>query len=403
MISPEAKPYIDASVPVLREHGLAITRTFYASMFATHPELRNIFNLGNQASGAQQQSLASAVFAYAANIDNAAALGPVVERIVHKHAAVGVKPAHYTIVGKHLLAAIASVLKDAATPPLLAAWDEAYWLLAAELIAAEARLYLRAGQAAGELATLSVARVTQEAEDTWSYYLKNEKGGSPGTFSPGQYISVAVDFPEEHLRQLRQYSLSDAPGQPHWRITVKRETSAAGLPPGRVSAKIVESWKVGTQVQASAAYGCFTLPTAEEGALVFLTAGVGITPVASMLKSLADKRSVRSLLHVHVARDGQHAPLSREVRGLRTQLPNLQSQVCFEMPTEQDRAGDDYDTVRPVDLAQVWSNSLASSTFYVCGPEGFMSDQWRSLRGQGVDPSRIQRELFGPDALSHLL
>jgi nitric oxide dioxygenase len=403
MISTEAKPYIDASVPVLREHGLAITRTFYASMFAAHPELRNIFNLGNQASGAQQQSLASAVFAYAANIDNAAALGPVLERIVHKHAAVGVKPGHYTIVGKHLLAAIESVLAEAATPPLLAAWDEAYWLLAAQLIAAEARLYMRAGQAAGELSALTVARVEQEAEDTYSFYLKNATGGSPGAFLPGQYVSVALDFPEESLRQLRQYSLSDAPSQPHWRITVKREKSAAGLPPGRVSTRILDTWKVGSQVPASAAYGSFTLPTTDEGALVFLTAGVGITPVASMLKALADRRSVRPLLHVHVARDGQHAPLSREVRGLRAHLPKLQSQVCFEAPTEQDRAGDDYDTVRPVDLAQVWSDTLAASTFFLCGPEGFMADQWRSLRGQGVDPSQIHRELFGPDALSHLL
>jgi hemoglobin-like flavoprotein len=74
MVSAVARPYIDASVAVLREHGLAITRTFYQNMFAAHPELTNLFNMGNQASGVQQQSLASAVFAYAANIDNAAAL-----------------------------------------------------------------------------------------------------------------------------------------------------------------------------------------------------------------------------------------------------------------------------------------------------------------------------------------
>src|SRR3954453_15435862 len=103
MVSPAARPYIDASVPVLREHGLAITRTFYRNMFAAHPELTNLFNMGNQASGAQQQSLASAVFAYAANIGNAQALGPVVTRIVHKHASVGIRADHYPIVGHHLL------------------------------------------------------------------------------------------------------------------------------------------------------------------------------------------------------------------------------------------------------------------------------------------------------------
>ena len=78
MVTAASLPYIEASVPVLREHGVTITRRFYSNMFAEHPELKNLFNMGNQASGAQQHSLAAAVFAYAANIGNGAALGPVV-------------------------------------------------------------------------------------------------------------------------------------------------------------------------------------------------------------------------------------------------------------------------------------------------------------------------------------
>lgn len=134
MLSISAKPYIEASVPVLRQHGLAITTLFYKNMFNAHPELKNLFNMGNQANGSQQQSLAAAVFAYAANIENSAALAPVIERIVHKHVSVGIKPEHYPIVGKHLIGAIKGVLEDAATPELLAAWEEAYGLLADSLI-----------------------------------------------------------------------------------------------------------------------------------------------------------------------------------------------------------------------------------------------------------------------------
>jgi len=150
MISAASRPYIDASVPVLREHGVAITTTFYASMFAAHPELKNLFNMGNQANGAQQQSLASAVFAYAANIGNAGALGPVVSRIVHKHASIGIRADHYPIVGHHLLAAIKTVLGDAATEPLLKAWEEAYTSLARLLHDAEMTMYAEAGVQPGE-------------------------------------------------------------------------------------------------------------------------------------------------------------------------------------------------------------------------------------------------------------
>src|SRR3954468_23728043 len=140
MISAASRPYIDASVAVLREHGLTITTTFYRNIFAAHPELTNLFNMGNQANGAQQQSLASAVFAYAANIGNPAALGPVVSRIVQKHVSVGIRAEHYPIVGRFLLGAIAETLGDAATPPLLAAWDEAYNALAGIFIEAEKAL-----------------------------------------------------------------------------------------------------------------------------------------------------------------------------------------------------------------------------------------------------------------------
>src|SRR5690242_18726695 len=105
MISDASRPYIDASVPVLREHGRTITKLFYKNLFAEYPELTKLFNMGNQASEAQQNALASAVFAYAANIGNAGALGPVVKRIVNKHVSVGIRAEHYPIVGRHLLGA----------------------------------------------------------------------------------------------------------------------------------------------------------------------------------------------------------------------------------------------------------------------------------------------------------
>lgn len=76
MLSEKSRPYIDASVPVLREHGVQITTLFYRTMFEEYPSLTNLFNMGNQANGSQQQSLASAVFAYAANYKNGDALAP---------------------------------------------------------------------------------------------------------------------------------------------------------------------------------------------------------------------------------------------------------------------------------------------------------------------------------------
>lgn len=400
MLSAASRPYIDASVPVLREHGLAITRHFYASMFDAHPELRNLFNMGNQASGAQQQSLASAVFAYAANIDNAAALGPVLERIVHKHVSVGITPSHYPIVGRHLLGAIKDVLGEAATPELIAAWDEAYWLLAGELIAAEARLSERSHAALGMLRELIVADVDRETDHVVSYYLRTPEGGSPGDFVPGQYVSVSVTLPDG-LVQRRQYSLSDAPGAPHWRITVKREDADVAKPAGQVSNWLHAHLKAGDRIMVSPPYGEFTPRLDAAHPLVLLSAGVGITPMMSMLAELAAKGSRRDIVFAHAARNGSHMALRRHIAYAAKQLPHLRVVTFFETPQDTEREGADFTHAGRMDVAHL--SLPANADYLLCGPVPFMQTQWRALRDAGVPAERLHREVFGPDALDHLL
>ncbi|VVE90192.1 globin domain-containing protein [Pandoraea bronchicola] len=400
MLSAASRPYIDASVPVLREHGLAITRHFYASMFEAHPELRNLFNMGNQASGAQQQSLASAVFAYAANIDNAAALGPVLERIVHKHVSVGITPSHYPIVGHHLLRAIKDVLGDAATPELIAAWDEAYWLLAGELIAAEARLSERTRAPLGALRELVVADIDRETEHIVSYYLRTPEGGSPGEFAPGQYVSVSVTLPDG-LQQRRQYSLSDAPDAPHWRITVKREDAAHAKPAGQVSNWLHANLRAGDRILVSPPYGEFTTSLDAARPLVLLSAGVGITPMMSMVAALAAKGSRREVLFAHAARDVSHVALRRHLAHAATQLPNLRVATFLETPQSTAHAGTGDTFAGRMDISRL--ALPADADYLLCGPAPFMQTQWRALRDAGVPAQRLHREVFGPDALDHLL
>ncbi|MFA7680879.1 MAG: globin domain-containing protein, partial [Pigmentiphaga sp.] len=244
MLSLQSRPYIDASVPVLKEHGLSITTRFYESMFKENPWLTNLFNMGNQANGSQQQSLASAVFAYAANYSNSDALAPVLNRIAHKHASVGLKPAHYPIVGRHLLKAIEDVLGSAATPELIAAWDEAYWLLAGELIAAESRLYDRSGTVADQRLPMRVTERVQQADNIVSLRLEPVPGGELKSFLPGQYVSVVVEL-SPNVFQQRQYSLSDAPDGKSWRISVRRAEGPEQAPDGAVSSWIHAHVQVG--------------------------------------------------------------------------------------------------------------------------------------------------------------
>lgn len=402
MLSATARPYIEASVPVLREHGLAITRAFYRNMFAAHPELTEIFNMGNQASGVQQQSLAAAVFAYAANIDNAAALGPVVNRIVHKHASVGIKPAHYPIVGRHLLGAIKEVLGEAATTELIAAWDEAYWLLAGELIAAEARLYQRTGVAPGELQAVRVTERREEGAEVVSFTLAHPDGSPLPAFKPGQYISVEVKLPEGQ-RQLRQYSLSDAAGLPTWRISVKREAAQDGAPAGAVSNWLHDRVRVGDLLSVSKPFGDFTPAVDGDEPLVLLSAGVGVTPMTSVLNTLLKQNPKRRVMYAHAARHGGVHAHKRDVLNAREHMRNLAVEVWYEHPRTQDREGIDYSRRGRMALTKELLAPYGDATYCLCGPVGFMQEQWRSLIALGVPVERIEREVFGPDLLDHLL
>ncbi|MBD8530953.1 MULTISPECIES: globin domain-containing protein [unclassified Massilia] len=397
MISAASRPYIDASVPVLREHGLAITTLFYKNMLAEHPELTRVFNMGNQASGAQQGSLASAVFAYAANIGNPEALGPVVNRIVHKHVSIGIRAEHYPIVGKHLLAAISHTLGDAATQPLLDAWLEAYGSLANLLIAAEAEMYSTAGIEPGATRPMRVTQVKRESANVLSirFVPLDDKPLPP--FKAGQYVSVAVDLPGGR-HQLRQYSLSDAVGLDSLRISVKREDALDKAPAGAVSNWIHANVKEGSVLQVTHPFGEFTPDTESEAPIVLLAAGVGITPMVSALNRIALVHPQRRVIFAYAAHDAAHHPLRDDVAAAQARMPNLHVAIFYE------HVGDATGVLAGrMEIARLPQWDLAETDVWLCGPLKFMQAQWLALLDAGVPAAKLHREVFGPDLLDHLL
>lgn len=400
MLSVEARPYIEASVPVLREHGLAITQTFYKNMFAAHPELTDLFNMGNQASGVQQQSLASAVFAYAANIDNPDALAPVVSRIVHKHASLGITAKHYPIVGRHLLGAIQETLADAATPELLSAWEEAYGMLADAFMREEKKLYKASNAEPGALQDMRVVEVTQEGESVRSFVLTPVDGGAVPNFQPGQYVSVAVQL-ENGLRQLRQYSLSDAPGKKYWRISVKREEAGAETPAGMVSNWLHDNVVQDSVLAVSPPFGDFTPDAEGSEPIVLLSAGVGITPMISTLNRIAEQNPQRKVIFAHAAQAPAYQAHRKDIAKAKAMMPNLQVLKFYE---SLEGLAEDAEGVLEgrMQISKLPAWSFTDTNVYMCGPVQFMQIQWRDLIAQGVPPVRVYQEVFGPDLLENL-
>ena len=395
MITAESLAIVQATVGLVRAHGTEITGVFYQSMLGANPELKNLFNMSNQATGEQQQALASAVYAYAANINNPAALEPVLSRIAHKHASLGIKPAQYTIVGKHLLGAVKTVLGDLATPEIIAAWDEVYWLLACDLVAREATLYAQQqARLDGRFwQTLKIERIVQETPDTKSLYLVRPDGAALPDFMAGQYVSIALE--SNGQRQIRQYSLSDSNNQPYWRITVKREAPTQ-RPTGFVSS-LLHELEVGDTLKAGTPYGDFVLQ-ADDAAVVLISAGVGITPMVSILNTLAEQKTTLPVRFIHAARHPNQVALDADIAKAVQNLPDFRSAFFYEQPADVSEA-----FTGLMDLERVSLEDLPEKTgYYLCGLLAFMRVQRQYLQAQGVPAQRIHYEVFGPDMFTGL-
>ncbi|WP_321840635.1 NO-inducible flavohemoprotein [Paraburkholderia bannensis] len=395
---------VKATAPVFAEHGPTITKHFYQRMFNAHPELKNLFNQTHQQSGSQPETLARAVYAYAANIDNLGALGGAVTHIAHKHASLNIRPEHYPIVGRHLLGAVVDVLGDAVDQPTLDAWTVAYEQLAQIMIGVEAKLYEAAPWSG--FRPFKVVRKQVESDEITSFYLAPADGSPAGGFEPGQYVSVTRFVDKLGVDQPRQYSLSDAPHGRWLRISVKREKGERGesgsgsVQPGHVSNLMHDGVEQGAIVHVSAPMGEFKLDRKKTTPVVLISGGVGITPMASMLATLMAERSERQVTFVHACRNGRVHAFRDWLRRSAAEHPNLKRAVFFEAVGADDQPGQDYDFEGRVDIARIEADvMLPDADYYICGPVAFMRAQREALVARGVDASRIHTEIFGSGML----
>lgn len=389
---------VKATVPVLAEHGTTITKHFYKRMFAHHPELKNLFNQTHQQSGNQPETLARAVYAYAANIDNLGALGPAVSRIANKHASLNIRPEHYPIVGRHLLGAIVDVLGDAVDQPTLDAWQVAYGQLANIFVGTEAKLY--EGAAWSGFRPFKVARKQVESDEITSFYLTPADGTAACEFEPGQYVSVTRFVDKLGVDQPRQYSLSDAPHGKWLRISVKREDGREDAAPGHVSNLLHAGVEEGTIVHVTAPMGDFTLDRKKTTPVVLMSGGVGVTPMTSMLSTLLADGSERSVTFVHACRNGRVHAFREWLDDTAASHANVKRVVFYEAVDASDRHGIDYDFEGRLDVTKIADRVIAlDADYYICGPVPFMRAQRDALVALGVEPTHIHTEVFGSGAV----
>jgi nitric oxide dioxygenase len=389
---------VKATVPALETHGLAITRRMYERMF--HNEaIRDLFNQSHHGeTGSQPKALAAAILAYARNIEGLAALVPAVERIAQKHVGLNILPEHYPHVAESLLGAIKDVLGEAATDEILAAWGEAYWYLAEVLIARERLIYQGLAAAPGGWTgwrDFTVAEKRCESEVITSFVLRPTDGGPVLRHRPGQYLTFWIDIPG-HQPLKRNYSVSSAPNGESYRISVKRE------PRGIVSGWLHDAVEPGAALKVAPPAGEFFLRQAQVRPVVLVSGGVGLTPLLSMLETIAEQRPGLAAQYVHGTRDGATHAMGARVRELAGgSAGSIRATTFYERPRPEDRQGEDYDEAGLIGIDWLRGNTpMGEADYFLCGPKPFLRALVSGLARAGVAADRIHYEFFGPaDAL----
>ncbi|WP_412076773.1 globin domain-containing protein [Streptomyces xanthophaeus] len=392
MLSETSTATVRATLPAVGAAIGEITELFYQKLFAAHPELiRDLFNRGNQNAGLQKQALAGSIAAFATHLVAHPDQRPdvMLNRIAHKHASLGVTREQYAVVHEHLFAAIVEILGEAVTPEVAAAWDEVYWLMANALTAIEERLYAERQVAAGDIwREWTVAARVEETADCTTFHLAPADGSPAPAHLPGQYVSVQVEL-ADGARQIRQYSLSRAPGSPVRAITVKRvHGPAAGGPDGEVSNHLHAHIRTGDTLRVSVPYGDLVLRDSTAPVLL-ASAGIGCTPMLSMLEHLADRGHAAPVTVLHADRSPADHALRGDHRALTHKLADASARFWYE------EAAEPGDGEGRLDLAAV--AVPAGTKAYLCGPLPFMRAVREQLLTKGVPAADIHYEVFGPD------
>jgi ferredoxin-NADP reductase/MOSC domain-containing protein YiiM len=236
---------------------------------------------------------------------------------------------------------------------------------------------------------MRVARIHKESDNVTSFVLTPIDGQPLPVFQAGQFVVLRLLVDPGKPPVLRSYSLSDLPGADHFRISVKNELNGIG------SSFLCNRARERDLLDVSAPRGSFTLRPSQSP-VVLLSAGVGATPVMSMLHSLAAERSQREIWWIYGARNRVDHPFAEESRSLLKQLSRGRGYIVYSRPAAIDQVGADFDAPGHIDTALLEKIGVSQgSDFYLCGPTSFLQNMRDGLRNWGVLAENVHTEIFG--------
>ncbi len=257
----------------------------------------------------------------------------------------------------------------------------------------EADRRLKAAAKARAWRAFRVEKAVDESETIRSLYLAPVDGDALIPHLAGQHLPVKIADGDEALR--RSYTISSAPSDGYYRLSVKRE--------GRASQRL-HALQPGDEIEAMAPGGAFTIEAMErKRPAVLLAAGIGITPLLSMLRHVVHEgdrtRHRRPIWLFRSSRTRAERAFDREIAELVERSQDTVHDIrVLSTPASGDEGS--YDAAGRIDMDLLKAHlPFGDYDFYLCGPAAFMQSVHDGLRGLNVAEERIHAEAFGPSAL----
>ncbi|MGE7413762.1 pyridoxamine 5'-phosphate oxidase family protein [Methylobacterium tarhaniae] len=260
----------------------------------------------------------------------------------------------------------------------------------------EAADRIRAAGLAAGWRPFRVTRTVEESRAVRSFHLAPDDGAGIVPHRAGQYLPIRVTLPDG-TAHLRTYTLSVAPSDAGYRISVKRD--------GAVSRHLHDAVRAGDVIEARAPAGTFTIDAQAPRPALMLAAGIGITPLLAMLRHVVAEGlrtgRFRPTTLVYAARTKADRPFDRELAAL-AEAANGAVRILRVLGDDAGaQAGRDYEARGRIDTALLGRFlALADQDVYLCGPPAFTQALYDGLRGAGIADARIHAEAFGPASLA---
>ena len=265
----------------------------------------------------------------------------------------------------------------------------------------EAEQLKQAEQLRNNWQAYDVSEIVEESSVIKSFHLKSQSGQQP-RFKPGQFLTVQLLINGQ--KHKRTYTVSSAPADDIYRISVKREFHKDGTK-GIVSNYLHDEVNIGDVIEIKAPTGDFTFDTKETRPAVLISAGVGITPMMSMIRHAMTEglrtRRMRPTTFIHVAKDHQQRAFFDEVNQLAENSADLLNAYWLLTNTTKElKPGKDFHEKGRLSKEFLQSVlAIDDYDFYLCGPTGFMQSAYDLLADLGINDNRVFAESFGPASL----